>query len=277
MQRHIEYDNVILLAIELEFSRVVALVAVEDQQLVFAFRTRCYIAVEVLDPIQAYCISSLAIFGGCNALVGQEVALGVLVSEVVLRSQDNEGGDGLAKGINALDHYCLFAVARLGQLYLAIAVRGCNYYACEDNAYHKPSLVEVVDIVVYDTILSLNVLYKRKLLANDLQIFILSPLVVVLTRLTRSDPFLAIDKVIGLELADRGRVAYVQQLVSYIFYTTQPGWKRSRIQLKDVLNNSLLFELGELLQIGCDVALCKLASASVPKSTTIDVVDLSCS
>ncbi len=30
MQRHVEYDNVILLAIELEFSRVVALVAVED-------------------------------------------------------------------------------------------------------------------------------------------------------------------------------------------------------------------------------------------------------
>jgi hypothetical protein len=31
MQRHIEYNNVILLAIELEFRRVVALVAVEDQ------------------------------------------------------------------------------------------------------------------------------------------------------------------------------------------------------------------------------------------------------
>jgi len=30
MRRHVERDNVILLAIELEFSRVVALVAVED-------------------------------------------------------------------------------------------------------------------------------------------------------------------------------------------------------------------------------------------------------
>ena len=42
--------------------------------------------VEVFDPIQAYCIGSLAIFGGCDALVGREVALGVLVGEVVLRS-----------------------------------------------------------------------------------------------------------------------------------------------------------------------------------------------
>jgi len=53
MQRHIEYNDLVLLAIELEFGRVVALVAVEDQQPIFAFRTRCRIEVEVLDPIQA--------------------------------------------------------------------------------------------------------------------------------------------------------------------------------------------------------------------------------
>ena len=41
MRRHVECNDVILLAIELEFSRVVALIAVEDQQPIFAFRTRC--------------------------------------------------------------------------------------------------------------------------------------------------------------------------------------------------------------------------------------------
>ena len=40
--------------------------------------------VEVLDPIQAYRIGSPAIFGGCDAPVGWEVALGVPVGEVVL-------------------------------------------------------------------------------------------------------------------------------------------------------------------------------------------------
>ncbi len=49
-------------------------------------------------------------------LVGWEVALGVLVSEVVPPSQDDEGGDSLTKGIDALDHYCLLVVAKLGQL-----------------------------------------------------------------------------------------------------------------------------------------------------------------
>ena len=82
---HTERNNVVLLAIELEFGRVVAFVAVEDQQPIFALRTKRYIAIEVLDPIQAYCISSLAVIGNCDTLVSREIALGVLVSEVVLR------------------------------------------------------------------------------------------------------------------------------------------------------------------------------------------------
>ena len=93
---------------------MVALVAVEDQQLVFAFRSRRCIEVEVLDPIQANGIGSLAIVGGCDTLVGWEVALGVLVSEVVLRGQDDERRDSPADSINALDHCCPLAVARLG-------------------------------------------------------------------------------------------------------------------------------------------------------------------
>ena len=51
MWRHIERDNVVLLAIELKFGRVVALMAIEDQQPVFAFYIRCCMEVEVLDPI----------------------------------------------------------------------------------------------------------------------------------------------------------------------------------------------------------------------------------
>ena len=104
MRRHTECNDVVLLAMELGFRRVVALVAVEDQQPIFAFRTRCCVVVEVLDPIQAYCIGSPAIVGGCDAPVGREVALGVPASEVVLRGQDDEGGDGPAEGIDSLDH-----------------------------------------------------------------------------------------------------------------------------------------------------------------------------
>ena len=208
MRRHTECNDVILLAMELEFGRVVALVAVEDQQPIFALCPRRGMAVEVLDPIQAYRIGSPAIVGGCDGPVGREVALGIPVGEVVLRSQDDEGGDGLAEGIDSLDHRCPFAVARLGQLCLATAIRGRNYHACEDDAHHEPSLIEVVDVVVHDAVLGLDVLYEGKPLANDLWILALCPLVVVSTRTTRIDLWLAYDEVVCPALADRGRVAF---------------------------------------------------------------------
>ena len=85
MRRHAECNDIVLLAVELEFGRVVAFVAIEDQQPVFAFRTRCCMIVEVLDPIQAYCIGTLAIVDNPDTLVSQEVTFSILVSEVVLR------------------------------------------------------------------------------------------------------------------------------------------------------------------------------------------------
>ena len=51
MRRYVEYNDIVLLAIELEFGRVVALVAIEDQQPIFAFCPRRRIAVEVLNLI----------------------------------------------------------------------------------------------------------------------------------------------------------------------------------------------------------------------------------
>ena len=127
---------------------------------------------------------------------------------MVLRGQDDEGRDGPAKGINALYHRCPLAVARLGQLCLATAIRGRNHYACKDDAHHKPSLVEVVNIVFYDAVLSLDVPYEGKPLANDLWILALSPLVVVSTRIMHSELWLAFNEVVCPEFTDRGRVAY---------------------------------------------------------------------
>ena len=142
--------------------------AVEDQQPIFAFRTRCCIEVEVLDPIQAHCIGHPAVIGSYDTPVGWEVAFRIPVGKVVLRGQDDERRDSPAEGINSLDHRYPLAVARLGQLCLATAIGGRNYHAREDDAHHEPSLVEVVDIVIHDTILGLNVSYKGKPLANDL-------------------------------------------------------------------------------------------------------------
>jgi len=144
------------------------------------------VEVEVLDPIQANCIGRPAIVSGCDTPVGWEVVLGIPVSEVVLYGQDNKGRDGPAEGINSLDHRCPHTVARLGQLYLATAIRGYNHHTREDNAHHEPSLVEVIDIVIHDAVLGLSIPYEHKPLANDVWILALCPLVVVFTRPTRT-------------------------------------------------------------------------------------------
>ena len=49
-----------------------------------------------------------------------------------------------------------------------MAIRGCDHHACENNAHYKPSLVEVVDIVIHNAVLGLDVPYEGKPLDDDL-------------------------------------------------------------------------------------------------------------
>jgi hypothetical protein len=51
-----EYNNVVLLVVVPELRRMVALIAIEDQQPVFALCPRCYIIVELFDSVKTTCI-----------------------------------------------------------------------------------------------------------------------------------------------------------------------------------------------------------------------------
>lgn len=51
MRRHAERDDVLLLVVALELGRVVAFMAVEDQQPVFALCPARYVMAKVLDPV----------------------------------------------------------------------------------------------------------------------------------------------------------------------------------------------------------------------------------
>ncbi len=81
---------------------------------------------------------------------------------------DNERQDRLASSIDALDHCCPLAIARLLRLCPATLFGACNNYCSRDDAYLKPGLVEVVDIGLLDAVLCDCVLYKRKPTANNL-------------------------------------------------------------------------------------------------------------
>jgi len=86
VRRYIKCNNIILLVVGFEFFGVVAIVAVKDKQLIFALRIRCYIEIEVPNPIYTFLISSLPVIGYYNVLGGRKVALLILIGEVVLPS-----------------------------------------------------------------------------------------------------------------------------------------------------------------------------------------------
>ena len=75
MRRHVECDNIILLAVSLEFFRVVAIITVKDKQPIFTLRTRYYMEIEVLNLIHAFLISSPPVIGYYNTLGGRKVIL----------------------------------------------------------------------------------------------------------------------------------------------------------------------------------------------------------
>jgi len=52
--------------------------------------------IEVPNPIYAFLISSLPVIGYCNTPGGRKVVLLILISEVVLPSQDDKWWDGPA-------------------------------------------------------------------------------------------------------------------------------------------------------------------------------------
>ena len=86
MRRYTKCNNIVLLVVGFEFFGVVVIVAVKDKQPIFALRTRCYVEIEVPNPIYTFLISNLPVIGYCNTLGGRKVVLLIPVGEVVLPS-----------------------------------------------------------------------------------------------------------------------------------------------------------------------------------------------
>jgi hypothetical protein len=69
VERHVESDNLILLTVLLEIKQVIALIAVDNKQLISAYNSPFYMLIKVLQLLQAKLIYYLAILRDCNYLV----------------------------------------------------------------------------------------------------------------------------------------------------------------------------------------------------------------
>ena len=111
VRRHIEGNNLAFLAEILEFKRLVALVAVNNQQLIASYSSSLYILNKVLKLGKTKLIYSLAVVANPNLLVFQVVnVLGLII---VLCLKDKEGWDRLAYYINTSNQSYLLTIARL--------------------------------------------------------------------------------------------------------------------------------------------------------------------
>jgi hypothetical protein len=113
VQRHTYSNNLVILAVLLEVERFVALVAVNNQQLVGTNSTLLCMRVKVLQPHQTKVISSPAVIRDSNNPILGQVFLLVPAREVVARLEDNKGQNGLSFSINALYNRCPLLVALL--------------------------------------------------------------------------------------------------------------------------------------------------------------------
>ena len=86
VRRHIEYNNIILLAVGLKFFKVGAIVAVKNKQPIFTFRTKYYIEIKVPNLIYTFLINSPPVICYYNTRGGRKVILLIPVGEVVLPS-----------------------------------------------------------------------------------------------------------------------------------------------------------------------------------------------
>jgi hypothetical protein len=101
VRRQTESNNLVILAVLLEFTRVVALMTINNEQTVGANSTLLCMPVKVLYLVQAKLVGSPAVIRDSNNLVLRQILFFVPGREVVVGLEDKEGRNGPSFGINA--------------------------------------------------------------------------------------------------------------------------------------------------------------------------------
>jgi hypothetical protein len=91
VQRHADSNNLILLAVLLECKRVVALIAVDNKELISTYNSPLYMLIKVLQLLQPKLVYSLAVLRDYNNLVLGQILLLIPGREVIAAFKDNKG------------------------------------------------------------------------------------------------------------------------------------------------------------------------------------------
>jgi hypothetical protein len=89
VRQHAERVDIVLLAKLLKFKRVVALIAIKDKQLTRPNHLALCMLNKVLQLVNSYLVSCLAVVADCDSPVARDILL-VLGRQVVLASKDDK-------------------------------------------------------------------------------------------------------------------------------------------------------------------------------------------
>ena len=146
-----------------------------------------------------------------------------------LACEDDVWRDRIAGRPNALDSCNPFLIALLYGSRPSASIGGCNDSLGGDLTHREACLIEVVDVVIVDTVFRDYVPYERKPRAIRVWIFAEDSLVVDSSIKTRSELGSSSYEVCSPVLSDARRVAFGKESIRHFSNTTKARWKRSRI------------------------------------------------
>src|ERR1700761_3283476 len=140
MCRQADWNNVMSFAIFVEFSALVALMAIHYQHSPMALLANLCMLIKVLEPFEANIVICPAIFSCSDNPVRWNTATRIPGSKVELASYAKEWWYHMAVCCNTANSCCPFPIARLNGLWVSNTIRACNNHLCADHAYCKASL-----------------------------------------------------------------------------------------------------------------------------------------
>ena len=126
----------------------------------------------MFEPFQTRLVIRLSIVYRFDDPILREAALSVLTREMVGPLNHQKRRDASIFAIDASNRRRPFPITWLNSLASSASIGARNYHGGIDKAYYKAGLVEVIEIVVLDTVLSPHILYQPKPRAYKFGIFI---------------------------------------------------------------------------------------------------------
>ena len=179
MRGHADGDNLIELAIIVEFGGYMAVMIIDYQHSIHIGRATFCMLIKMLDPIQASFVVGLFIWSWFDHSVIWKIWVCGPVGEVINVFYNHEQRNAPAWCVDAFNDCSLFLITRLDKFCFFMSIRVCNYHKRNDYTHHEAGFIEIVKIFRLDSILGYHVAQQHKPTKNHGRIFVQCFLIIV--------------------------------------------------------------------------------------------------